>query len=362
MDLLTKLVQLVRAELYAVQHVPWRDLRFETPHVALVITGFLLLLLLFRKLRAKSRFFRQHSGHKIRQNVIKKVARKIFIVLSRITVCIAIAFLLLAVAKPYLVRTEKVEVIEARQRIDLIDLSQSMAVNFENTQKLKAEVAREKFLEFLELRRGQGDYACLWMFSNNAYMASECTTDEKAYYFQAKMAPYLLGTTGSQYTPQTRQIQGEGGTDLRKAFRTIISDFDRQRYPAYTKRPLLVITDADPEEYPDTELEDLRKRNIVPYIILIVNPGENIPNLPNNIQKLLDALPRYGGKYFDARNPQAVQEAFRTIDSFEKEQKEIPARQLKIPVFQQALFITFVFFAISTLLSLFIELFFREYP
>ena len=94
----------------------------------------------------------------------------------------ALAVLLVAMADPYLTATEEVAGdMESRVRIDLVDTSLSMAWEFPDTNKSKAEVARDAHLEFLDMRRDKNDRVSLWLFSTYPYMVDDFVMDDELY-------------------------------------------------------------------------------------------------------------------------------------------------------------------------------------
>ena len=105
----------------------------------------------------------------------------------------ALVLLIVSVADPFLTATEEVSgYVESRVRIDLVDTSGSMAWEFPDTNKSKAEVARDAHLEFLDMRRDKNDRVSLWLFSTYPYMVDDFVMDDELYYFQVWDAPYVM--------------------------------------------------------------------------------------------------------------------------------------------------------------------------
>ena len=105
---------------------------------------------------------------------------------------LAVAGVSVALADPFLMATDEVQrEVESRVRIDLVDTSLSMAWEFSNAGRSRAEIAREAHLRFLDMRREKGDRVSLWLFSSYPYMVDDFVFDDEMYYFQVMDAPYV---------------------------------------------------------------------------------------------------------------------------------------------------------------------------
>ena len=123
---------------------------------------------------------RQHSGHVIERRHTKRLWIKTAHSLPKVLVGGALALMLFAAADPFLTATEEVSgYIESRVRVDLVDTSGSMAWEFPDTGKSKAEVARDAHLRFLDMRQGKNDRVSLWLFSTYPYMVDDFVMDDE---------------------------------------------------------------------------------------------------------------------------------------------------------------------------------------
>ena len=92
--------------------------------------------------------------------------RRVVHAIPKLVVGAAVALLIAAAADPFLPSTEEFAgSLDSRLRVDLIDVSGSMGWEFPGTHASKAQVARDAYLKFLEMRRGKNDRVSLWLFS-----------------------------------------------------------------------------------------------------------------------------------------------------------------------------------------------------
>ena len=233
--------------------------------------------------------------------------------LPKLLLILAVVVLLVAVSDPFLTATEEVRGdVESRVRVDLVDTSLSMAWEFPDTGKSRAEVARDAHLQFLEMRREKNDRVSLWLFSSYPYMVDDFILDDEIYYFQVFEAPYVTvrllapqfrSTRDQIYVPpdKVRIIPTEGTTNLIRALRSIVRHFDSDEASAggaaNQHRAVLIITDADVDEVPFAELADLNRRNIVPYMIYInIGDADRTRIAAPETPPLVETIREYGGR------------------------------------------------------------------
>jgi len=307
--------------------VDWSAVSFESERIVF-LAGIAILAALSIKLRlVRKRFFRLHSGAALdmkrnKERWYVKIPR----FAARTLLAGAIFFVLFALASPVFYEIEKKEkVVETRERIDLIDVSTSMKPAFGDTKKMMAEVGREAFLSFLDLREGQGDKACLWVFSDNPYKIQDCVIDDELYKFQAYSAPLIISGQYSDYgKPGFWIIESEGGTQLGAALRAIAEDIENNEDRSARKRALLMVTDAVFNSDPEAELENLRRLNVIPYLFLI---REEDANINQRTADFLAVVRRLGGRVYRIGEERALHRAFEDfnkIESFEADLSGIP--------------------------------------
>jgi hypothetical protein len=315
--------------------------------------------------------YRSHSGHLISRKHQLGILGRVLYSAPKLVLAGAVALLLVAAADPFLASTEEYAgSVDSRERVDLIDVSGSMAWEFPGTQKSKAQVAREAHLKFLEMRRGKNDRVSLWLFSTYPYMIDDFVTDDELYYFQAWDAPYVMSSVVARWmivpADRLRIIPAEGDTNIVRPLRAIIRQFDQDEissgHHGGQHRALLVITDGAVTEFPGEELAELRKRNIRPYIIFVnANPkGEVV--LPGDAPPLIEQIRSFGGDYFDVTNPAGLSKAYEAIDSREAVRYEVRHRALKVPIHSRLLIASMMLLLVGIPLGLIAEVFGGTYP
>ena len=334
----------------------------------LVAAGLTLVRLISRR-RKHSRY---HSGHLIDRKHQKRLWVRLLYSAPKLLLAGAVALLLVAVADPFLTATEEVAgSVESRVRVDLVDVSGSMAWEMPETGKSKAEVAREAHLKFLEMRRGKNDRVSFWLFSTYPYMVDDFVMDDELYYFQVWDAPYVMSQRidKAMVVPRdkVRIIPAEGDTNIIRPLQSIIKHFDQDEVSSGHKggqhRAVLIISDAAVDEFPDDELAELNKRNIVPYIIYINTSDPRIgsfgrPTVPRLIEQIRD----YEGAYFDVRDPDSLLKAYQAIDAREAVRYQIKHRALKVPIYSRFLLVSMALMVVGIPLGFAAELFWGTDP
>ncbi len=321
---------------------------FVVAGVALFTAGRLVLL--------RRRHARQHSGHDVPHRYRRGVFGRACHVLPKIILGLAVAAGLLALSDPFLTSTEQITGnVESRVRIDLVDTSLSMAWEFNNTERSRAEVAREAHLEFLRMRREKNDRVSLWLFSSYPYMVDDFVLDDELYYFQVFGAPWVTvkilapepGTRRDRFfVPEEKVsiIDSEGTTNITGALRSIVRHFDIDasivNRGANRNRALLIITDADVDEIPEAELAALAARNVVPYIIYINTDRGRSTIEGVEAPSLIESIRDYGGDYFDVSSEDGLQQAYRAIDERETVAVPLSHRALRVPIYSRFLLVS----------------------
>jgi hypothetical protein len=246
-----------------------------------------------------------------------------------------------------------------------------MAWEFPGTGKSKAEVARDAHLEFLEMRKGKNDRVSLWLFSTYPYTVDDFVVDDELYYFQVYDAPYVTTqrVDKAMVVPldKVRIIAAEGDTNIVRPLEAIIRYFDRDTREVADgenqNRALLILTDAAVDEYPDAQFQELRKRNIVPYIIFI-NTGDlrTAGTLQPTTPRLVEQIRDYGGNYFDVTDTDSLARAYQAIDEREVVRVEVKHRALRVPIYARFLLVGIVALLMAIPLGLISEVFWGTDP
>jgi hypothetical protein len=296
-----------------------------------------------RRWRWPRAHWRLHSGHAIDSAHARRTWQRVVYALPKIALGAAVALMIVAAAGPFLASTEEFGgSMDSRLRVDLIDVSGSMGWQFPGTLASKAQVAREAYLKFLEMRRGKNDRVSLWLFSSHPYMIDDFVTDDELYYFEALDAPYLMtqALDRAMIVPadKVRIIPAEGDSNIVRPLQAIVRQLDADAVSAGVSRTapraLLVVTDAAVSELPESELAELSKRAVVPYVIYIngTNPQFASMLAHDGPPPLVEQIRAYGGDYFDARDPDALARAYAAIDAREAVRYEVRHRALRVPI------------------------------
>ena len=180
----------------------------------------------------RRRYSRQHSGHAIAPRFRKRLWIRAAHTMPKVLVAGALALVIFAAADPFLTATEEVSgFVESRVRVDLVDTSGSMAWEFPDTGKSKAEIARDAHLRFLDMRTGKNDRVSLWLFSTYPYMVDDFVMDDELYYFQVWDAPYVMTQRLDKAmvvpTDKVRIVPAEGDTNIIRPLQSIMKQFDQ---------------------------------------------------------------------------------------------------------------------------------------
>ena len=334
--------------------------------------GGVLAFTLVRLAAARKRHTRQHSGHVVDPSHRKRLWIRGLHTAPKFLLAAALMLLIFSVADPFLTATEEVGgYVESRVRIDLVDTSGSMAWEFPETNKSKAEVAREAHLAFLEMRREKNDRVSLWLFSTYPYMVDDFVMDDELYYFQVWDAPYVMTQRldKAMVVPRdkVRIIPAEGDTNIIRPLQDIVAYFDRDEATlgrgANQNRAVLIITDAAVDEFPDAEFAELNRRNIVPYLIYInTSDARSASFLHPSVPQLVAQIQEYGGDYFDVTDEDSLLRAYEAIDEREAVRMELKHRALKVPIYPRFLLIAMGFLVVGIPLGFVSELLWGTNP
>ncbi len=292
---------------------------------------------------------RHHSGHEIDRSHQQRIWIKLVHATPKVLIGGALALILLASADPFLTATEEVSgYVESRVRVDLVDTSGSMAWEFPDTGKSKAEVARDAHLRFLDMRAGKNDRVSLWLFSTYPLMVDDFVMDDELYYFQVWDAPYVttqrLDKAMVVPRDKVRIIPAEGDTNIIRPLRSIVKHLDQDEAAMggteHVNRAVLIITDAAVDEFPDAEFAQLNLRNIVPYIIYINTSDVRTAMIGHpTVPRLVEMIREYGGDYFDVTDEDSLTRAYEAIDEREAVRVEMKHRALKVPIYPRFLLV-----------------------
>ena len=348
----TEIVNFVSGALSDLLETEFAQVRYGDVPMAVwlaLVVGVALCATLARLLLSRRRNSRFHSGHTIEAAHQKRIWIKALHTAPKVLIAAAVALVVVAAADPFLTATEEVSgYVESRVRVDLVDTSGSMAWEFPDTGKSKAEVARDAHLRFLDMRAGKNDRVSLWLFSTYPYMVDDFVLDDELYYFQVWDAPYVttqrLDKAMVVPRDKVRIIPAEGDTNIIRPLQSIVKAFDQDEAAIggneNVNRAVLIITDAAVDEFPDAEFAELNRRNVVPYIIYINTSDVRTAMLgQSSTPRLIEMIREYGGDYFDVTDEDSLTQAYEAIDEREAVRVELKHRALKVPIYSRFLFV-----------------------
>ena len=337
-----------------------------------IAVGIAAVAALARLVFRRQRHTRYHSGHEIDPKYQKGFWVRALHTLPKLCVGGALALMLFAAADPFLTATEEVSgSVESRVRVDLVDTSGSMAWEFPDTGKSKAEVARDAHLQFLEMRREKNDRVSLWLFSTYTYMVDDFVMDDELYYFQVWDAPYVMTQRldKAMVVPRdkVRIVPAEGDTNIIRPLQSITKQFDQDEAALGAgqnqNRAVLIVTDAAVDEFPDSEFAALSQRNIVPYIIYINTSDARTAMIGHpSTPRLIEMIQEYGGDYFDVTDEDSLAQAYQAIDEREAVRVELKHRALKVPIYSRFLLVAMALLAVCIPLGFVSELLWGTAP
>lgn len=354
--------ELVKAGLISFRDTNFDLVRFESLGLAFGAGLFLALILVFRLLWGRNKFSYVGSGHRIFKKYKQGKLSKLIFLIPKILLAVAVFFMLVGLANPYLPKTTVENIVESRERIDLIDVSASKGWEFENTGKSAGQLGREAFLKFLNMRRGQNDRVSLWLFASESHIREDFIIDDDIYIMQAEDAPYVMVYPKHPGLPENDpedhlidiiaprdriEFVDGGGTNLNRALNDVIGYFDREGNKKIKHKALLIETDAAVEEDAEKQLRELQKRNIKVYLLHIkpnVLGESQYGGLHGikNAELLKKQVQQFGGKVFDIQDKKSIENAYNEINRLEKAPISIVRHLFKVLIYQRFLMVGIV--------------------
>jgi Mg-chelatase subunit ChlD len=165
----------------------------------------------------------------------------------------------------------------------------------------RMEAVKKSALDFANKR--PGDALGLVVFSNNGYLVSPPTFDHES------MSQYLLMTG-------THSLVNEGYTAIGEGLGTANRFFEQQKEKSRRRakgQVIVLLTDGDNNigRDPMTEIERAKSEGTRIYMI-------GVALQPGAAQQIATAVPETGGKYYDARRSNHLEQALTDINDVEK--------------------------------------------
>ena len=375
-------IEFIRTQVYELLDTEFDQVRYAEIELAYWLFGFvvsIVLLTVARRWIKPTKHSRHHSGHQIDRVFQRRPFATLLYSAPKLLLAISVLGLFIALSEPFLTATEEVTGdVESRIRIDLVDTSLSIAWEFPETGRSRAEVAREAHLRFLEMRREKNDRVSLWLFSSYPYMVDDFVLDDELYFFQVMEAPYVTvkilapqsGTSLDElFVPpdKVRIIPNEGNTNINLALQSVIRHFDQDQVTSGGQidmhRAILIITDAGVDEIPEDEFAQLSARNVVPYVIYInVGDIDRLLEGTRATPPLLDMIREFGGEYFDVTDRDGLERAYEAIDEREAVRVEVTHRAQRVPIFSRFLLVSMALLVVGIPAGFVAELLWGAHP
>lgn len=317
--------------------VQFKRLGFVYLAVAILGAAFLLKIWnrFFRKrksaaLPAGQAGFYEHSGYVLeRSDRLGRIAS--FLAHSfKIVLLLGGAVLLTALADPFTTQSGSIEMRESREIVYLKDASTSMAWRFKNYDQSRAEIVQDFQLKLIAQRREKYDRAAFFLFDTRARLMAHFTRDANSLWFSVDNAPLVITAPHNDQNPQWqgrfilkkfRAENNSGATNLHLGLAAVIKLFELKGAKNIKDRSVIIITDGAAEQDPEPQLQELKRKKIIPYLVFI-DPDRELEaqfhgtsseklKLPD---KLLKDVRRYGGDYFVAVDKNALEAIGQKLD------------------------------------------------
>jgi Mg-chelatase subunit ChlD len=165
----------------------------------------------------------------------------------------------------------------------------------------KMEAIKKAALQFVEKR--EGDAIGLVVFSNNGYLVAPAVFDHES------LSQYLLMTGTHTLVNEGYTAIGEGLAMANQFF-----TYNKEKTGRRAKGQVIILFGDGDNNYgrePLTEVDRAKAEGTRMYFL-------GVALQPGAAEQIAEAVPSTGGKYYDVRNPQQLQQALADVDNIEK--------------------------------------------
>jgi Ca-activated chloride channel family protein len=238
-------------------------------------------------------------------NLLKKtLGSNFWVKLPTVLFLLAIAFLLVALARPQKHQYEEFKQLEARDIILVMDLSYSMEMGLDGeSRKRKIDIAREAAREFV--KKQEGSRIALIVFGDEAYGSWPLTTD-------LNIIDEKLQNIGSRF---------HGGTNFEKPFKTAFQHFEQLGQSQ--SKVLIFLSDGDAPIPPQAKAEIVQ--NLIHQGIRFYLMGIQL----TNARDMLDIVKNVGGKFIDIQKEAEFSQGFDEINRLEQSAITVEKTEIK---------------------------------
>jgi Ca-activated chloride channel family protein len=275
------------------------QLTVADPYLLLVAVLIPLLFLVKRK---------TFIGYSHLNLLSKTLGSSFWVKLPTILFLLAIAFLVVALARPQKREYEEFKQLEARDIILVMDLSYSMEMALDGeSRKRKIDIAREAAREFV--KKQEGSRVALIVFGDEAYGSWPLTTD-------LSIIDEKLQNIGNRF---------HGGTNFEKPFQKAFQHF--QQMGQAQSKVLIFLSDGDAPIPPQAKAEIIQ--HITHMGIRFYLMGIQL----TNARDILDIVKRVGGKYIDIQKEAEFSRGFDEINRLEQSTVMVEKTEIKFVEF-----------------------------
>lgn len=353
MEILNRLQVLLADAFHNAVGFDWVNVHYKTGNLiaktAAILAAVFLLKLVLKWRRRKESSFYLHSGFIFSGNVRPGIMYKVIRGSVWSIAAAGVAFLGLALAEPVFYEANRTEQIESREIVYLRDISSSMGFHLSSSSLSRAEAVQTFITKLLSKRRDKRDRSAYVVFATESEIWSSFTTSFESFSFSVFSAPISIAPAeAAQMWPRSfvlkrgkyREQDLGGGTSLHLGLESVIYLFDRKgssdttaemkRNSGIKMRSVVIITDGAADINPEKQFIELKKREIVPYLVFIDPAHEVEKNMYNENSpqaklpsELLMMVRRYGGEYFSAGDQKSIDKVSETLDRLQSTRKTV---------------------------------------
>ena len=312
---------------------------FDLLYKVLIPVFLLMVLIQWRK----KKHFLSHSL--VDQEIMPSLKPSALRFLPRIFLALGLLGAGIALMEPRITFQEGITQLEGLDIVLVVDLSSSMQEvmgGWEEHRELydarargtaggeqmpmpetRMEAVQNALFDFVNIRTS--DRLALVTFSENSYVVSPLTTD------RGYLEKYIL-----MIDPAI--LIGEGMTAIGEGINTAIQLFRREEDPETKNKVVVVFSDGE-HNYGRDPVDALSEARFYGYRVYLIGVelGEEITR-KEKVQELIQAIRDSGGQYFDARNQEQLELAYKTIDEVEKGVFVQRTLETNVPYYQVFLF------------------------
>lgn len=304
---------------------------FVTRAALLILTA-LLLKLIWPFLKGwKEKESYEQPGYYFQNKDRPGIIFRLLAFLPRTIVIGAAFWLMAAIADPYITQSRQREFKQTKELVIVRDVSVSSGFRFKNSRQTRTEITNEFLLKLAAGQENKNFRIAYTVFASSPFLIADFTTDMKSLMFSIYNGPQVIADPDTpklypnefltkDFTPEPFGGDSELHLGLFRAIKLFEEQGDPkitlelQENPSIKRRSILIITDGAAAKDPEEQFKEIRKRNIVPYLVFI-DPAHEVekrvhgPNSPQVKlpEKLLWQVKKYGGEYFMITDTSAVE-------------------------------------------------------